>query len=74
MTNERQLELTEAHQDEIRDQRIKTLRDQVPAPGELGPTECMQCLEPIPVPRRKLGYKVCISCAELAEARSRHRR
>jgi hypothetical protein len=74
MTNERQLELAEAHVSSEVQRAIDARRVKVPAPGDLGPAECMQCLESIPKARRVLGYKVCVGCAEVAEMKARHRR
>lgn len=36
---------------------------------KMGPKECVECAETIPVPRRKLGFKLCISCAQELERR-----
>lgn len=34
-----------------------------------GPKACKECGEAIPVPRRKLGFKLCIECAQEFERR-----
>ncbi len=37
--------------------------------GKMGPKECMQCGEKIPTERRRLGFKICVECAEQSERR-----
>jgi RNA polymerase-binding transcription factor DksA len=37
--------------------------------GKIGPKECADCGEKIPTARRKLGFKLCIECAEETERR-----
>ncbi|MHB1948052.1 MAG: TraR/DksA C4-type zinc finger protein [Gammaproteobacteria bacterium] len=37
--------------------------------GKPGPRHCKECGENIPEPRRKLGFKLCIECAEEFERR-----
>lgn len=71
MTDERQLELAEAHFNSELEREILARRGKVPPEGKLGPAECGECLSEIPMARRKLGYDVCVHCAELAEARAR---
>lgn len=34
-----------------------------------GPKNCVECEEKMPDPRRELGFKLCVSCAEDAERR-----
>jgi RNA polymerase-binding transcription factor DksA len=34
-----------------------------------GPKICAECEDKIPVARRKLGFKLCVQCAEEAERR-----
>ena len=35
----------------------------------VGPKECVECGEGIPDERRKLGFKLCVACAEESERR-----
>jgi RNA polymerase-binding transcription factor DksA len=35
-----------------------------------GPKVCDECEEAIPEPRRKLGFKLCVQCAEETERRN----
>ena len=37
---------------------------------KLGPKICKDCGENIPEPRRKLGFSLCIECAEESERRN----
>lgn len=37
---------------------------------QCGPQECVMCDSEIPLPRRKLGYNLCIHCAEAEERRN----
>lgn len=37
--------------------------------GKPGPKSCTECGEKIPDQRRKLGFKLCIECAEESERR-----
>lgn len=37
--------------------------------GKMGPKECTECGEQIPMARRSLGFKLCIECAEDSERR-----
>jgi RNA polymerase-binding transcription factor DksA len=34
-----------------------------------GPKNCAECEDKIPTARRKLGFKLCVQCAEEAERR-----
>lgn len=36
---------------------------------KMGPKECFECGEAIPAERRRLGFKLCIDCAEESERR-----
>jgi len=36
---------------------------------KMGPKECVECEEEIPLARRQLGFKLCVECAEEAERR-----
>ncbi|MEO8401214.1 MAG: TraR/DksA family transcriptional regulator [Gammaproteobacteria bacterium] len=36
---------------------------------KVGPKECVECEEAIPVARRQLGFKHCVECAEKIERR-----
>lgn len=35
----------------------------------MGPKECVECEEAIPLARRQLGFKLCVECAEKTERR-----
>jgi len=37
--------------------------------GNAGSKTCMECGEDMPEPRRKLGFKLCVACAQDAERR-----
>lgn len=39
------------------------------ATGRPGPKACKECGEEIPLGRRKLGFQLCIECAEETERR-----
>jgi RNA polymerase-binding transcription factor DksA len=36
---------------------------------KMGPKECVECEEAIPLARRQLGFKFCVECAEERERR-----
>jgi RNA polymerase-binding transcription factor DksA len=36
---------------------------------KMGPKECGECGENIPTARRRLGFKLCVECAEESERR-----
>ncbi len=36
---------------------------------KLGPKDCMECGESIPMARRRLGFKLCVECAGESERR-----
>ncbi len=36
---------------------------------KMGPKECIECGENIPTARRRLGFKLCVQCAEESERR-----
>jgi RNA polymerase-binding transcription factor DksA len=38
--------------------------------GKSGPKICAECEDNIPEARRKLGFKLCVPCAEEAERRN----
>jgi len=54
---------TMLNQDDI-DQGVSAARGRVPDPSEPGPEVCPECEEPIPEARRRMGYQVCVECAE----------
>jgi RNA polymerase-binding transcription factor DksA len=37
--------------------------------GKAGPKNCADCEEPIPAARRKLGFSLCVQCAQETERR-----
>ena len=45
------------------------LRQGRPDEKTAGSKTCMECGEKMPEPRRELGFKLCVSCAEDAERR-----
>lgn len=47
----------------------KIRQNQHYAPGTMGAKTCVECGEDIPDPRRQLGFKICVTCAEEAERR-----
>jgi RNA polymerase-binding transcription factor DksA len=47
---------------------LDKLRQNASVPIE-GTKECTECGEKIPEPRRKLGFNLCVPCAEEAERR-----
>lgn len=49
------------------DKRIAAARGIVPIPGEAA-AGCTQCSDPIDEARRRLGYSICIYCAERNES------
>lgn len=40
-------------------------------PVQEGPEECEECGEPMPALRRRLGLKMCVDCAGIAERRQK---
>ena len=38
-------------------------------PVKMGPKLCLECEEEIPLPRRELGFSLCLPCAEESERR-----
>jgi RNA polymerase-binding transcription factor DksA len=36
---------------------------------KMGPKECVECGEKVPIERRRLGFKLCIECAAESERR-----
>lgn len=55
--------------DLIEVQLLNTLRARANAPVKMGPAQCQECDEDIPLPRRQLGFSLCLACAEEAERR-----
>lgn len=43
------------------------LRQNTEQASAQGAKECMECGEPIPLGRQKLGFKLCVPCAEEQE-------
>lgn len=62
------LDLTEERMSAELERRIAAARRNVP--HQDGPEHCEECDETIPLPRRQLGYALCVPCAAAAE---RHR-
>ncbi len=46
---------------------LQQLRQQTPT--SIGPEACVECDEAIPEARRKMGYRLCVPCAEASERR-----
>jgi len=55
--------------DLIEIQILNTLRSRANTPIKIGPEYCNECEEEIPMPRRKLGFALCVPCAEESERR-----
>ncbi len=36
---------------------------------KMGPEYCVECEEPVPMERRRLGFKLCVECASESERR-----
>ncbi len=56
---------------ELIDTEISSMLQQIrqQAPVTVGPEECEECGEAIPDPRRKMGFRLCVPCAEASERR-----
>lgn len=71
MTDERQLELAEAHQNELLDREIQRHRSKLPPSGMVGPAHCIACGADMPMVRRRHGFSQCVECVTLAEEKRR---
>lgn len=67
--SERMIERDEATQNWLKDSQVNSIRNRVPPKGQLGPEDCQECGNDIPMPRREHGYELCVGCAELKERR-----
>jgi len=68
-TSERMLELGEARYEQMKEDRINRHRSQLPEPGKIGPEECEECGNEIPMGRRQHGFDLCVGCASIREVR-----
>lgn len=64
MTSERMLERETELDSKLVEQRMEEIRSKVPA-ASMGPAICVQCDSSIALGRRRLGYEICIGCAEI---------
>lgn len=55
--------------DLIANQVLNALKSRAETPVAMGPEFCNECGETMPAPRRKLGFALCVPCAEEAERR-----
>lgn len=69
MTNERLIERDEETANWIKDGQINSIRDRVPPKGKLGPEDCQECGNDIPMKRREHGYDLCVECASVREVK-----
>ena len=63
MTNERMLERDEATANWLRDKNVSIIRANLPPEGTIGPEECVECTNEIPLLRRQHGFSLCVECA-----------
>lgn len=63
MTSERMLERDEQMANWIRDKTVSTIRANLPPEGTLGPEQCVECENDIPLIRRDHGFSLCVECA-----------
>lgn len=68
-TSERILERDEATANWLKDSQVNSIRSQVPPKGKLGPEDCQECGNDIPMKRRAHGYELCVACARFQEVR-----
>lgn len=68
-TNERTLELAEAHLAAEMNASIEASRSRVPAPGRKTDT-CLECGDIMPERRADAGYTKCVTCVEIEECRN----
>ncbi|MDX1902266.1 MAG: TraR/DksA family transcriptional regulator [Gammaproteobacteria bacterium] len=55
--------------DLIANEVSNVLKSRAETPVEMGPELCVECEESIPLVRRKLGFDLCVPCAEEVERR-----
>jgi len=68
-TSERMLERDEQTTLWLRDNQINSIRSQIPEAGKLGPEDCQECGNDIPMGRRQHGYDLCVECASIREVK-----
>lgn len=68
-TSERMLERDEETANWIKDSQISSIRSQLPEAGKLGPEDCQECGNDIPMGRRKHGFDLCVGCASVREGK-----
>lgn len=69
MTNERLIERETENENWLTDTRVNSIRDRIPPKGVMGPEDCQECGNDIPMERREHGYDLCVGCAEWRERR-----
>ncbi|KAE8546172.1 TraR/DksA C4-type zinc finger protein [Marinobacter nauticus] len=65
--SERMIERDEATQNWLKDSQVNSIRSRIPPKGQLGPEDCQECGNDIPMKRREHGYELCVACAERRE-------
>lgn len=68
--NERDLEKTEELQGMLTDVGIRKIRNELPAPGTVGPEFCIRCDSEMPLARRKHGFHICVECKTFEEMKA----
>lgn len=68
-TSERMLERDEETTNWLKDSQINSIRSQLPEPGSLGPEDCQECGNEIPMGRRQHGFELCVGCASVREVK-----
>lgn len=71
MTSERMLEREAELDSKLVEQRMEAIRSRVPG-ASMGPDACTRCGGAIAVGRRRLGYEICIGCAEIEDSQNKH--
>lgn len=69
--SERMIERDEATQNWLRDTAVNSIRSRIPPRGQLGPEDCQECGNDIPIKRREHGYDLCVECATAHEVMKR---
>ncbi|ATN93267.1 hypothetical protein [Marinobacter phage PS6] len=68
-TSERLLERNEETAYQMKENEINSIRSQLPKPGTLGPEDCQECGNDIPMGRRQHGFDLCVGCATVREVK-----
>ena len=67
MTSERMLERDEEMANWLRDKNVSMIRANLPPEGTVGPEDCAECANDIPLLRRQHGFSLCVECANRRE-------